>query len=180
MKKRLLLFLPLVFAVILGVIFYASLDRDPSKLESARIGKPVPPFELSKLRKPEEKVGPELLQGRLQLVNVWATWCPSCAVEHDYLMALAERGIPIVGLNYKDERQKALRWLEERGDPYVANIFDPQGRLGFDLGVYGAPETYIVDADGIIRFRHVGVVNDRVWNEDFKPVIEQYQGGPTP
>lgn len=91
-------------------------------------------------------------------------------------MRLAEEeGIPIIGLNYKDNREQALRWLEDLGDPYQLNLFDPQGRLGFDMGVYGAPETYIVDSQGVVRYRHVGVVNDKVWKEDLEPRVRRYR-----
>ncbi|MFE8069541.1 DsbE family thiol:disulfide interchange protein [Marinobacteraceae bacterium S3BR75-40.1] len=180
MKNRLLLFLPLVIALALGAVFYASLDRDPRTLESARIGQPVPAFQLSSLQQPEQQLDNQLLKGKVQLLNVWATWCPSCAMEHPYLMHLAEQGVPVVGLNYKDDRDKAKAWLTERGNPYTKTLFDPKGRLGFDLGVYGAPETYIVDADGIVRYRRVGVVDDKVWKEKMKPVFDQYSGGDSP
>jgi len=174
MKRRLLLFMPLALAVLLGTVFFYGLGRDPSVLESARLDDPFPEFRLPALSDPEQMLDQSLLKGRTRLVNVWATWCPSCVVEHPYLVALAEQGVPIVGLNYKDERDKALAWLREKGDPYTRNIFDRQGKLGFDLGVYGAPETYIVDARGVVRHRHVGVVNERVWEGQMKPVFERY------
>ncbi len=172
--RRIWLFLPLVLALALGVVFYAGLGKDPSKLESARIGQNVPAFELSLLRESEQWVGPEVLKGETVLLNVWATWCPSCRQEHPYLNELAEKGVPLVGLNYKDERESALGWLSDLGDPYRFNIYDPEGSLGFDLGVYGSPETYLIDGDGIVRYRHVGVVNERVWENELKPLYEQY------
>ena len=107
------------------------------------------------------------------LVNVWATWCFACRVEHPWLNSLAKEGVVIVGLNYKDHRKLAQDWLQERGDPYQFSIFDPRGVLGIDLGVYGAPETYLVDAEGIIRHRRVGVVDERVWNEEFRDLYQQ-------
>ena len=172
--RRVWLFLPLVLAVALGLILFAGLGNDPTRLDSARIGKPVPDFALSLLRNADQEVGPEALRGEAILLNVWATWCPACRVEHPYLMELNARGIPIVGLNYKDQRQPAIEWLSDLGDPYRFNLFDPEGVLGFDLGVYGAPETYIVDPEGIIRYRHVGVVNEQVWEEQLEPIYGQY------
>lgn len=174
--KRIWLFLPLVLAVALGVILFAGLGNDPSRLESARIGKPLPDFQLPLLAEPERTVGPEALRGEPRLLNVWATWCPACRVEHPYFMTLQEAGVPIVGLNYKDQRQPALDWLEDLGDPYRFNLFDPEGTLGFDLGVYGAPETYVIDRDGIVRYRYVGVVDERVWEEELGPVFRRYGG----
>jgi cytochrome c biogenesis protein CcmG/thiol:disulfide interchange protein DsbE len=107
------------------------------------------------------------------LVNIWATWCFACRIEHPYLNGLAEQGVAIIGLNYKDNRLLAQQWLAERGDPYQMTIFDPQGTLGIDLGVYGAPETYLVDAQGIIRHRRVGVVDERIWNKEFRDLYNQ-------
>ena len=111
--------------------------------------------------------------GQVVLVNIWATWCFACRIEHPWLNTLAEQGVAIVGLNYKDVRGLAQDWLAERGDPYQFIIFDPRGTLGIDLGVYGAPETYLVDAQGIIRHRRVGVVDERIWNKEFRELYEQ-------
>ena len=144
--NRLWLFLPLVLAITLGGVLYFGLGQDPSKLDSALVGESVPQFQLSLLQAPEQKVGPEVFSGRVQLLNIWGTWCPACRVEHAQLNKLAKQGVPIVGLNYKDERPAALEWLEQRGNPYLTVIYDPEGSLGFDLGVYGAPETYLIDA----------------------------------
>lgn len=173
--NRIWLFLPLVLAVVLGLVLYFGLGQDPSKLDSALVGKEVPDFELSLLEEPDEAVGPDALRGRVRLLNVWGTWCAACRVEHPHLNKLAEEGVPIVGLNYKDEREAALEWLDQRGNPYSTVIFDPEGSLGFDLGVYGAPETYLIDAEGIVRHRHVGVVDQDVWESDFEPLYEEYR-----
>lgn len=172
--NRIWLFLPLILAVALGVVLVFGLGQDPSKLDSALVGKSVPDFDLALLQQPDKRVDPEVLRGRVVLLNVWATWCAACRVEHPHLKELAEAGVPIIGLNYKDERDAALQWLSERGNPYAKVIYDPEGELGFDLGVYGAPETYLIDAGGIIRHRHVGVVNDRVWQSDLKQLYEAY------
>ena len=110
---------------------------------------------------------------RILLLNVWATWCPSCHVEHPFLNRLAERGIRLVGINYKDEDGAARRWLTEKGNPFVKNIVDSDGRLGMDLGVTGAPETYVVDAQGVVRFRFQGPLSERVWRQHFEPLLRE-------
>ena len=172
--KRFFLFLPLVVAVVLGMVLFAGIGKDPTKLESALVGQPVPAFSLEDLDNPGQQLDASLFQGQVQLLNVWGTWCPACRDEHDDLMWLArEQGVSIVGLNYKDNRDDALVWLDRLGDPYSTNIYDPQGRLGFDLGVYGAPETFVIDAQGVVRYRHVGVVNKKVWQDTLLPVINQ-------
>ena len=117
------------------------------------------------------------LEGQVVLLNVWATWCISCRAEHPYLTELAKRGVAIYGINYKDEDAAALAWLDELGDPSLASIADHDGTLGLDLGVYGAPETYLVDANGLVRYRHVGVVNERVWSNVLQPIYEQLKNG---
>ncbi|MBB5321235.1 DsbE family thiol:disulfide interchange protein [Marinobacter oulmenensis] len=175
--KRLFLFLPLIVAVGIGVFLFAGLGKDPTKLESTMIGKPVPEFSLESLDDASRTLDTSLLKGEVSLLNVWAEWCPSCWDEHAYLTYLArEKGVRIVGLNYKDQRENAFRFLERLGNPYDEIIFDPKGRLGFDLGVYGAPETFVIDADGVVRYRHVGVVNEKVWTEELLPVINKARG----
>src|SRR5690554_530836 len=175
--KRLLLFLPLVISVGIGVFLFSGLGKDPSKLESALIGKPVPEFALQDLHDPEHILDNSVFKGQVSLLNVWAEWCPACWDEHGYLMHLArDKGIPIIGLNYKDQRETAFGFLGRLCDPYQAIIFDPRGSLGFDLGVYGAPETYVIDAEGMVLYRHVGVVNERVWQEILQPVFNQAKG----
>lgn len=170
--KRFFLFLPLLIAVVLGVVLFAGIGKDPTKLESALIGKPVPAFSLKDLNTPEIQLDETLFKGKVQLLNVWGTWCPACRDEHDDLMWLAEdKGVSIVGLNYKDNRDDALVWLDRLGNPYSTSIYDPKGTLGFDLGVYGAPETFVIDEQGVVRYRHVGVVNEKVWQQTLLPVI---------
>ncbi|MDL0430037.1 DsbE family thiol:disulfide interchange protein [Marinobacter sp. TBZ242] len=174
--KRVFLFIPVILAVVLGVVLFAGIGKDPNKLESALIGKPVPEFQLQDLHDEDRELDRGLFKGQVSLLNVWGTWCPACRDEHDDLVWLAEeKGIRIVGLNYKDNRDDALIWLDRLGDPYQVSIYDPRGRLGFDLGVYGAPETYVIDADGIVRHRHVGVVNEKVWEEDIEPLVKRYR-----
>ena len=169
MAPRLKLFLPLLIFVVLAGFLYRGLSLDPMALPSALIDKPLPAFTLTALEDGRELSREDVI-GEPALFNVWATWCISCRAEHPYLQQLADRGVPIYGINYKDEDEAARRWLRELGDPYRANIVDREGTLGVDLGVYGAPETYLVDAAGVIRYRHVGVVDDRVWRDTLEPI----------
>jgi len=172
--SRLKLYLPLAIFAILAGLLYRGLNNDPTELPSALIGKPFPSFELQSVESAETIVTLQDLRGEVTLVNVWATWCFACRLEHAMLNQLAEQGVKIVGLNYKDTRPAAQKWLAERGDPYWLNLFDPRGGLGFDLGVYGAPETYLVDAQGIVRYRRVGVVDERNWAGELGELYRHY------
>ena len=169
--KRLKLFVPLFIFIVLAGFFWRGLSLDPQALPSALIDQSFPDFSLPTLQDEAQLASKADLLGEYTLVNIWATWCVSCRVEHPYLNQLKEQGVRIVGLNYKDEASAARQWLADLGNPYEWTIFDPEGRLGIDLGVSGAPETYILDKDGFIRYKHVGVVDQRVWEESFLPVI---------
>jgi cytochrome c biogenesis protein CcmG/thiol:disulfide interchange protein DsbE len=176
MGPRVKLFIPLVLFVALSLFLFRGLQLDPTELPSALIDRPLPDFELPALGR-DRILKREDVIGEVALFNVWATWCVSCRVEHPYLNQLSEQGVPIFGVNYKDADADALKWLAELGDPYRLSIVDAQGSLGLDLGVYGAPETYLVDADGIIRYRHVGVVDDRVWRDILQPLYDRFKSG---
>ena len=165
-------FLPLVAFVALAVLLASGLGRNPEELPSALAGKPVPEFSRPSLLN-DRTLTEELLTGRWQLLNVWDTWCPTCYVEHPYLLELARSGIPIVGLDYKDEDAKARDYLAEYGNPFREVIVDADGQLGLDLGVYGAPETFLINPRGEIVLRHVGEMNQRVWDDKFAPVLQQ-------
>lgn len=171
--------LPLILFLALSVTFMIQLTRnsqgdDPKRLESALIGKSIPAFSLESLIDEKQHINENIVKaGKPRLLNVWATWCPTCYAEHGYLTQLAKQGIEIVGIDYKDERQKAIKFLANYGNPYKAIIFDPKGSLGLDLGVYGAPETFIIDGNGIIHYRHAGDVNEQVWNQVLKPIYEK-------
>jgi len=175
-SSRIKLFIPLVVFVLLALVFLQlekrmiSGDYDPSMLPSALIGKPLPEFNLTTLDNPNTVITSINLNNKAALLNVWATWCVSCRVEHAYLNTLAEKGITIFGLNYKDDQQKANQWLTRLGNPYQLNLFDVNGKLGLNMGVYGAPETYVLDANGIVRYRHVGVVDENVWQSKILPL----------
>ena len=154
----------------LVVTFWLGLSLNPQELPSVLIDKPMPAFSMSTID--GETVTNADLPDRIHLVNVWGSYCLPCLVEHPTLMRLAEQGeIPVVGINYKDRDELALDWLATNGNPYQFSIYDAAGRLGIDLGVYGAPETYLVDASGVIRYRHVAVLDETVWEQDFVPVI---------
>ncbi len=172
--KRFVLFAPLLIALIIGVVLYWGIGKDPTKLESARLGKPVPEFDLVSLQDPSKRLDTSIWKGQVVLLNVWATWCPTCKAEHPWLMEISQAtDVPVYGLDYKDEKEAALEWLEKLGNPYVETIFDEQGSLGLNLGVYGAPETYVLDKKGIIRYRHVGAVNGDVWKNTLLPLVNQ-------
>lgn len=175
-RFKLLLALPLLGFAALLALLGAGLGTDPSVLPSALLDKPLPAFSAERLEEAGDRVVETDLAGDVALLNVWATWCPTCYAEHEFLRGLRDQGMTIYGVNYKDERAAALRWLADLGDPYRFNIFDDKGQLGIDLGVYGAPETYLLDPDGVIRYRHVGELNERIWRKEFEPRIAALRG----
>lgn len=168
MRRRLLLCLPLLAFLVLAGFLYRGLYRDPQTLPSALVGQPFPAFSLPGVVD-ERLFSRQDLLGRPALVNVWGTWCVACREEHPLLNQLKAQGVVIHGVNYKDDNASARRWLLEFHDPYQLDIRDDEGRLGLDLGVYGAPETFLIDAQGVVRYRHVGVVDQRVWDEELGP-----------
>jgi len=165
---------PLIAVVTLVVFLAVGLLRgDPRALPSPFIGKPAPTFELPTLEDPDMTIGSADLSGKFTLVNVWATWCGGCRTEHPFLLELAANNtIPIYGINWRDQRGEAMRWLQNLGDPYVASGFDADGRVGIDWGVYGAPETFLVDANGIVVYKHLGPLDRQSWEKEFVPRIE--------
>ena len=163
---------PIVAFLILVVVLAIGLTKDPTVLPSPLLEQPAPQFALPSLRDPQRIVGSADYAGQVALINVWATWCPGCRQEHDFLLELAAEGIvPIYGLNWRDNRADALRWLDALGDPYVASAFDRDGRVGIDWGVYGAPETFLVDANGIVIHKHIAPLTRHIWERDFVPLI---------
>lgn len=174
--NKLIRFIPLILFVLLGVVLYRGLFLNPQELPSALVGKPVPQFQLTKLLDESQVVTNEDLKGDIILLNVWATWCAYCKYEHPYLMNLARNpNLKIYGLNYKDERVAATQYLAEYKDPYVFSVFDETGKLGLDLGVYAAPETFVIDHKGIIRMRYAGPIDGNVWRLEFAPLIATIQ-----
>ena len=171
---KLIRFLPLILVLALGVVLYRGLSLNPQDMPSALVGQTMPKFSLQTLNNSEKVVTQADLLGDIVLVNVWATWCPTCKYEHPYLVEVAKNPqVKLYGLNYKDQRIAAQQWLQHYEDPYVFSIFDEKGTLGLDLGVYGAPETFVIDHHGIIRKRFAGAIDTRVWRREFEPLIAQ-------
>lgn len=168
--NRWLSLLPLALFILLAVFLARSFTLEQAdKLPSALLGQHLPNLTMPTLS--EDKVNVRLMVKEVALLNVWATWCPTCLAEHRYLLEISKKhALPIYGVNYKDDPDKARSWLAELGNPYVLNLQD-DGSLGIELGVYGAPETFVIDAQGVIRYRHVGEVNERVWSKRLYPLI---------
>jgi cytochrome c biogenesis protein CcmG/thiol:disulfide interchange protein DsbE len=161
---------PVGVFIVLIVVFSIGLLRDPTELPSTFLDRSQPGFDLPTLKNPEQRVTSGDYSGQSVLVNVWATWCVGCRQEHDFLMQLAENQvIPIYGINWRDRRPDALRWLEQYGDPYVASGFDEDGRVAVDWGVYGAPETFLINPEGIVLYKHLGPLSTEVWQQEFVP-----------
>jgi cytochrome c biogenesis protein CcmG/thiol:disulfide interchange protein DsbE len=175
MKRRLLLLLPLVGFLVLGVFLFLGLSINPSERDSALMAREFPAFELSTLEDPERVVDESLLEGEVTLVNVWGEWCPTCKQEMPQLLDLHERGVRLVGIDYKDTREKGREFLADFGNPFEVNIFDPEGTLGFDLGVYGAPETFLVDREGIIRYHHTGYIKAEDVRDVILPEVQRWR-----
>jgi cytochrome c biogenesis protein CcmG/thiol:disulfide interchange protein DsbE len=168
--------IPLVIFIGLVIVLAVGLNRDPRLVPSPLIGKPVPAFELPRLSDPQKTFGVDDLKGKVSLLNVWASWCASCRAEHPLLVEVAKQAaVPIYGLNYKDKREDALHWLDSLGNPYTAVAFDADGKVGIDLGVYGAPETYVIDKNGMIAYKHIGPISGRDWEEKFLPLIQKLE-----
>jgi cytochrome c biogenesis protein CcmG/thiol:disulfide interchange protein DsbE len=166
--------IPLIFFILLVAFLAVGLRHDPHEVPSPLINKAAPAFQLSQLRDPTLKFSAQDMRGKVWLLNVWASWCVTCRDEHPLLIQYARSGaLPIYGLNYKDNRDDALSWLGELGDPYVLSVSDTDGRVGIDYGVYGAPETYLIDRDGVIRFKQVGPVTPDIWQEKILPLAQQ-------
>lgn len=186
MKWR--LFIPFIIFIGLGIFLWRGLSLDPSEIPSALLNKPVPTFSLPNLKLNDDVDGVDEvvfsnddLKGHVSIVNVWATWCASCQIEHPVLMNIARqakgekgfKGLVVFGLNYKDNRDDALRWLQQLGDPYTKVGFDGDGRAAIDWGVYGTPETFVIDREGVIRYRQVGPVTQEVWEKTLAPLVEK-------
>lgn len=169
--------LPLgVFIVIAGFLFYG-LNLNPREVPSPLIGKPAPAFQLAQLQAPDKTFTPVDMAGKVWLMNVWASWCVSCRAEHPVLVELAKRNVvPVVGLNYKDQPEDAKKWLQQLGDPYILSVSDIEGRTGIDFGVYGVPETFVIDGKGIIRYKHIGPVTEDSLKEKILPLVERLRG----
>lgn len=166
--------IPIGLFAALAVFLFIGLSRDKETLPSPLIGKPAPQFELPRVEDPSQKISSREFAGKPYVVNIWGSWCFACREEHAALMEIARRGeIPLVGLNWKDELPLAQEWLQKLGNPYVVSAFDPEGNVGIDWGAYGAPETFLVDARGIIVYKFVSPMTIDVWEREFLPRVEQ-------
>lgn len=168
--------LPLVIFLILSVFLYKGLGRDTREVPSPLVGKPAPAFSLPLLHEPDKQFSPKEMLGRVWLLNVWASWCEACKDEHPVLMQFAsEKVVPVVGVDYKDKADDGIATLKKAGDPYSLVISDADGKVGFDYGVYGVPETYVIDKAGIIRFKLIGAVTAQNLREVLLPLISELQ-----
>lgn len=172
--QRWTLFLPLIIFVVLALILWRGLSLDPGSMPSALIDKPFPEFSLPELGAEQTMLNRKNIVGKARLVNIWASWCAACKLEHPLFHALSEQGVSIISINYKDKPELAKQWLADLGNPYETTVVDRQGTLGVDLGLFGVPETYVVDRHGIIRHKHVGMLTMEQWQQQVKPIYEQY------
>ena len=163
-------YIPIAIFVALLAVFLVNLNRDPSYVPSPLIGKPAPEFRLPLLADPQLTLATEDMTAQFSLFNVWATWCAGCRQEHDTLVQIAsDYQVPIYGLNWKDNPDKAKMWLKELGNPYVATAVDLNGNVAIDWGVYGAPETFLIDPDGTVLYRHLSPLTMTIWEKEFMP-----------
>jgi cytochrome c biogenesis protein CcmG/thiol:disulfide interchange protein DsbE len=169
-------FIPLALFGVTAALLGAGLTLDPRELPSPLIGKRAPAFALPLLHQPDKVSSHSEMLGTVWVLNVWASWCISCREEHAALTALARSGAaPVIGLNYKDEREQALAWLGRFGDPYTLSLHDREGRLGMDYGVYGVPETFVIDRKGMIRYKRVGILTPEIVRERILPLVKELQ-----
>ena len=165
-----------VFAALV-VLLAVGLTRNPREVPSPLIGKAAPAFELPLLHAPDKTFSQKEMLGSVWVLNVWASWCPPCLVEHPVITELARSGVaPVVGLNYKDAREDALPWLKRNGDPFQFSVYDAKGRIAIDYGVYGVPETYVIDRQGVIRYKHIGPLTPEVSKGKLQPLVRELGG----
>jgi cytochrome c biogenesis protein CcmG, thiol:disulfide interchange protein DsbE len=172
MKK---IWVPLAFIGLLGLLA-AGLRLNPREVPSPLIGKPAPHFELPLLHAPDSRFSQKDMLGKVWVLNVWASWCPPCLVEHPVVTELA-KNVSVIGLNYKDARQDALPWLKRNGDPYQLSVYDAAGRIAIDYGVYGVPETYVIDQKGVIRYKHIGPLTREITQKKLQPLVKELSAG---
>lgn len=173
MKIRLLLPLGLFLALV--VFLVAGLQRNPRDIPSPLIGKRAPSFTLPRLQDPKQTFAPQNMLGKVWLLNVWASWCTACQAEHPLWFTLSKKGILVAGLNYKDQKESAISWLQQFGDPYVVSIGDEEGLVGMEYGVYGVPETFVIDQKGIVRYKQIGPLTPEVLENTLYPLIKKLQ-----
>ncbi len=166
--------IPFVLFLALAGFFAVGLTKDPREVPSPLIDKPAPAFKVEQLHDAKKPFSPEDMRGQVWLLNVWASWCVSCRVEHPLLVEMAKRNIvPIVGLNYKDQREDGVQWLTKFGNPYTLSAYDVEGRVGIDFGVYGVPETFLIDKQGVIRYKQIGPITPEALEKTILPLIRK-------
>lgn len=169
---------PLVGFVVLVGFLAVGLNLNPREVPSPLIGKPAPAFSAPLLAEPGRTVTRDSLLGKAWVLNVWASWCAPCRDEHPYWVAFAPKSpVPIYGLNYKDQPAAAQKWLQQLGNPYAQSLVDTDGRIGIDYGVYGVPETFVIDKQGVVRFKHIGPVTPEVLRDKIEPLLKQLANG---
>ena len=173
--RKLRWFIPLAVFLVLAGFFWVGLSRDPREVPSPLIGKDAPAFKLAQLHAPDKHLSPADLRGKVWLLNVWGSWCVSCQVEHPALLKLAAmKAVPLVGFDWKDKPEAATKWLAQQGgDPYDVSVMDLDGRAAIDWGVYGAPETFVIDKAGIIRMKHIGPLDGKALDEKILPMVRK-------
>jgi cytochrome c biogenesis protein CcmG, thiol:disulfide interchange protein DsbE len=175
--KSLRFIIPLGLFALLVFFLFRGLSLDPRKVPSPLIDKPAPAFALTRLDDPAKTIARDDMLGKVWMLNVWASWCVACREEHPTLVAFSRtKALPIIGLNYKDTRPDGLGWLNRFGDPYDASIFDQDGRVGIDFGVYGVPETFVIDKKGVIRFKHIGPLTPEIVQTRIQPLVKALNG----
>ena len=176
MNRHVRALLPLAVFLVLALFLYLGLSLNPREVPSPLIDRPAPEFELQRLHNPNLSFSTQEMKGKVWLLNVWASWCVSCRVEHPLLVELSRQNIvPIIGLDYKDRRNDALGWLDDLGDPYLFSVMDSDGRVGMDYGVYGVPETYVIDKQGVIRYKQIGPVSPASLQNTILPLVKELQ-----
>jgi cytochrome c biogenesis protein CcmG, thiol:disulfide interchange protein DsbE len=168
--------LPFIIFVVLAVFLFVGLTLDPREVPSPLVGKPAPAFTLPQLQAPSKSFSPQEMQGKVWLLNAWASWCVACEAEHPVLMELSRLNIvPILGLDYKDKPEAALAVLQRRGNPYLITVTDSEGRTGIDYGVYGVPETYVIDKQGIIQYKQIGPITPQNLRDKILPLVAELE-----
>jgi cytochrome c biogenesis protein CcmG/thiol:disulfide interchange protein DsbE len=172
--KSLKLAIPLAAFLAIAAFLAVGLTRDPREVPSPLVDKPAPVFRLQQLHEPQLAFTPEEMKGKVWLLNVWASWCVSCRVEHPLLVDMSKKQlVPIVGLNYKDKREDGVQWLAKFGNPYALSAFDVDGKVGIDYGVYGVPETFVIDKHGVIRYKQIGPITPEALEKTLLPLIRK-------
>ena len=165
---------PLVVFLGLAAFLAVGLTRDPREIPSPFIGKAAPGFKLEQLADEKLAFTPDEMKGKVWLLNVWASWCVACRVEHPLLVQMSkQKTVPIVGLNYKDKRDEGLQWLRKHGDPYSLSAYDVEGKVGIDYGVYGVPETFVIDKQGVIRYKQIGPITPEALEKKIMPLVRK-------